>query len=126
MKGLFQQRLSATMAMVVLTVFSAPEAFADNHIVPAEIQGKISQAANERTKNIEDIQRVLSYPAAAEALKKYNVNSDQMKTAVATLSDAELSRLSDVRERCGGRTDRRHPSPHRFDSSDNHRRRHRC
>jgi hypothetical protein len=96
MKGIFQQQLSATMAMVVFTVFSAPQAVADSHIVPlAEIQDKISKAANERTKNIDDIQRVLSYPAATEALKKYNVNSDQMKAAVATLSDAELSRLSD-------------------------------
>ena len=96
MKGIFQQGLSATMTIVVFTVFSAPQANADNHIVSlAEIQGKISKAANERAKNIEDIQRVLSYPAAMDALKKYNVNNEQMKAAVATLSDAELSRLSE-------------------------------
>ena len=49
---------------------------------------------NVGTKNIEDIQRVLSYPAAVDALKKYNVNNEQMKAAVATLSDARTRRDS--------------------------------
>jgi hypothetical protein len=93
MKG--QQSLSVAMAVVVLTVFSTPQAAAHEHIVPLkELQSKLTSAANERAKNVEDIQRVLSYPAAAAALQKANVSQEQMRTAVATLTDDELSRLS--------------------------------
>lgn len=96
MKGLLQQPLSATMAFVVFTVFAVPPAGAYEHIVPlAELQSQVRSAANARAKNLEDIQRVLSYPAAAAALAKRNVSPEQMRTAVATLSDDELARLSD-------------------------------
>jgi hypothetical protein len=90
------QPLSATMTLVAFTVFSMPRAAAHEHIVPlTELQGQVRRAANDRTKNIEDIQRVLSYPAAAAALKKSSVSPNQMRAAVATLSDDELARLSD-------------------------------
>jgi hypothetical protein len=84
------------MAFVVFTVFSMPQASAQEHIVPLkELQGQVQSAAKDRAKNLEDIQRVLSYPAAAAALKKSNVSLEQMRVAVATLSDDELARLSD-------------------------------
>jgi hypothetical protein len=90
------QPLFATVTLVAFTVFSMPQAAAQEHIVPlTELQSRVQSAANERAKNIEDIQRVLSYPAAAAALQKSNVNPGQMRAAVATLSDAELARLSD-------------------------------
>lgn len=93
MKG--RQWLSVAMAVVVFTVFSTPQAAAHEHIVPLkELQSQFSSAASERAKNVEDIQRVLSYPAAATALKKANVNPEQMRAAVATLTDEELTRLS--------------------------------
>lgn len=84
------------MAFVVLTVFSAQAATPNEHVLPLkDLQGQLQGAANERAKNIEDIQRVLSLPAAAAALKKSNVDQEQMKAAVATLDDSELARLSD-------------------------------
>jgi hypothetical protein len=96
MKRSMQQLLSATMPFVMLTVLTASQAAAEEHIVPlTELQGQIRTAAEQRAKNLEDIQRVLSYPAAAAALKKSNVSQDQMRMAVATLSDDELVRLSD-------------------------------
>jgi hypothetical protein len=96
MKAPIQQPLSVTMAFVVFTVFSMPQASAQEHIVPLkELQGQVQSAAKDRAKNLEDIQRVLSYPAAAAALKKSNVSLEQMRVAVATLSDDELARLSD-------------------------------
>lgn len=60
-----------------------------------ELHEKARAASQERAKNIADIERVLSYPAAAQALQKASVNPEQMRTAVATLSDDELARLSD-------------------------------
>jgi hypothetical protein len=95
MRGLMQP-LSATMTLVSFTVFSIPQASAYEHIVPLkELQRQISKAANDRARNLEDIQRVLSYPAAEAALKKSSVSLEQMRAAVATLSDEELARLSD-------------------------------
>jgi hypothetical protein len=69
---------------------------ADDHVLPLkELHEKARSASEGRSKNIEDIERVLSYPAAAQALAKSNVNGDQMRRAVATLSDDELARLAD-------------------------------
>jgi hypothetical protein len=96
MKGSLLQPLSAAMALVVVTVFSVPRAAAHEHVVPLkELQGQVRSAAHDRAKNVEDIQRVLSYPAAAASLKKSNVSLEQMRAAVATLSDDELARLSE-------------------------------
>jgi hypothetical protein len=70
--------------------------WADDHVLPlTELHEKARSAGENRSKNIGDIERVLSYPAAAEALAKSNVNGDQMRRAVATLSDDELARLAD-------------------------------
>jgi hypothetical protein len=69
---------------------------ADDHVLPlTELHEKARSASENRTKNVEDIERVLSYPAAAQALAKSNVNQNQMRRAVATLSDDELARLAD-------------------------------
>jgi hypothetical protein len=95
MKLSLRQPLSAAMTFVVLTVFSMPRASGHEHIVSmTELQGKLRSVAAEREKNIDDIQRVLSYPAAEAALKKSNVNLGQVRAAVATLSDDELTRLA--------------------------------
>jgi hypothetical protein len=47
---------------------------------------RLQSAAEERGKNVADIERVLSYPAAARELQKYNLDADQVRAAVATLS----------------------------------------
>jgi hypothetical protein len=96
MKGIIRQPLSATMGFVVFTVFAVPQAGAHEHIVSLkELQGQLRSAANDRAKNLEDIQRVLSHPTAVAELKKSNVTIEQVRVAVAALSDAELARLSD-------------------------------
>jgi hypothetical protein len=96
MKRSIQQPLSASMVLVVFSVFSAQQVKANEHVLPLqELQGQLRSAAGDRAKNIEDIQRVLSYPAAAAALEKSNVSLPQMRAAVATLDDAELTRLSE-------------------------------
>ncbi len=87
--------LMASFAVLVGGLGALP-AFGQEHVVPLnELHQKVRSTQEERAKNIEDIQRVLSYPAAAEALQKANVNQEQMRQAVATLSDQELARLSD-------------------------------
>ena len=96
MKCSMRQPVSAAMVFVVFSVFSAQAVKAQEHVLPLkELQGQLRTNAGERAKNLEDIQRVLSYPAAVAALSKSNVNPEQMRAAVATLDDAELARLSD-------------------------------
>jgi hypothetical protein len=68
---------------------------ADDHIVPLdEVHHQALASSEARAKDIADIERVLSYPAASEALQKSHVNQEQMRKAVATLDDAELARLA--------------------------------
>ncbi len=68
---------------------------AQDHLVPLQqLQQNAQTAAEQRQKDIADIERVLSYPAAQEALAKANVNQQQMKQAVATLDNQELARLA--------------------------------
>jgi cytoskeletal protein RodZ len=92
-----KQTWSIVLAVTVFTFTLLPEnAAGQDHVVPlSELQQKLRSAAEQRTKNIADIERVLSYPAAAEALQKYNVNQEQMRRAVATLSDEEVARLAE-------------------------------
>lgn len=72
------------------------QASAQQHVVPlAELQSKLQAASEARASNIADIERVLSYPAAVQALEKSGVKQEQVRTAVATLSNDELARLAD-------------------------------
>ncbi|MDQ2776879.1 MAG: PA2779 family protein [Acidobacteriota bacterium] len=82
--------------LMSLLVVNPKTATADEHVMPlSELHQQAQAASQERTKNVADIERVLSYPAAAEALQKAAVNQAQVQKAVATLDDAELARLAD-------------------------------
>jgi hypothetical protein len=84
------------MMVFVMFAMYSPQARAQEHIVSLrELQARLGNKAKDRASNIADIQRVLSYPSASAALKKSNVNPDQMRAAVATLDDEELARLAD-------------------------------
>jgi hypothetical protein len=86
--------LAAITAFTFLSMQNV--AVAQEHVLPlSELQGQVRTAASARTKNIADITRVLSLPAAQEALQKSNVNQEQVKLAVAFLSDQELARFAD-------------------------------
>jgi hypothetical protein len=89
--------LSITLPVLLSAVALTPSpAWADEHVVPlTELRDQARSASEDRAKNIADVERILSYPAAAQALQKSNVNQEQMRRAVATLSDDELARLAD-------------------------------
>ena len=62
------------MLLSVATIMPVPM-WADDHVLPlTELHEKARSANENRAKNIGDIERVLSYPAAAHALDKSNVN----------------------------------------------------
>jgi hypothetical protein len=86
--------LSLPVLLSAATTMPVPM-WADDHVLPlTELRDQARSASEDRATNIEDIERVLSYPAAAQALGKSNVNGEQMRRAVATLSDEELARLA--------------------------------
>ncbi len=88
--------VSFVVPLSVCLMLRPGTAWAQDHVVPLqELHEKARAVSQERAKNIADIERVLSYPAAAQALQKANVNPEQMRTAVATLSNDELARLAD-------------------------------
>jgi hypothetical protein len=91
----FRKFCSLLTAMLVLLV-SVNSAAAEDHVVPLrELERQLRQTAEQRARNMADIERVLSYPAAAQEFAKYNVTGDQVHQAVATLTDSELARLAD-------------------------------
>jgi hypothetical protein len=86
--------LIASVAFLALGVSQL--ATAQEHLVPLnELHQKARSANDDRVKNIDDIERVLAYPAASKALSKANVNQAQVHEAVATLDNEELARLAD-------------------------------
>lgn len=89
------QRFCCVATAALTLLISARPAVAAEHIVPLrELQQRLENTAQQRVKNSADIQRVLSYPAAAAELAKYNIDAQQVKLAVATLNDDELTRLA--------------------------------
>jgi hypothetical protein len=81
----------------MLMTFAAPTtAYSQEHVVPlSEVYGKLQARSEERAKNLEDINRVISHPVVQDTLRKANVNQEQAQRAIAQLNDEELSRLAD-------------------------------
>src|ERR1043166_3703813 len=78
----------------VLSLPAAQQALQKANINP-DLQRDLRSAAQTRAQNLSDIDRVLSLPAAQQALQKANINQDQVRKAVSTLNDEELSRFAD-------------------------------
>jgi hypothetical protein len=99
----FDLRHSLRMALATLltALFLFPtEALAESHVVsPADLQSAAVAASQARQHNIETIQQLFSTPAAEKALKSANMDPQQVKTAVAALSDQELAQLAARAER---------------------------
>ena len=68
---------------------------AQDHVVPAtDLQQQVRSSAAAKSRDIADIQRVLSLPAAQQVLSKAQVQPEEVRTAVAMLSQDELTRLA--------------------------------
>jgi hypothetical protein len=68
---------------------------AQTHVVsPLDLQKQVLEASRTRQENIEKLNEVLSSGQAAKALAQAHVDSQQVKTAVSSLSDQELAQLA--------------------------------
>jgi hypothetical protein len=63
-------------------------------VSPADLQREAVAASQVRQHNLDSVQRLLSTPAAEKALKSAKMDTQQVKTAVSTLSDQELAQLA--------------------------------
>jgi hypothetical protein len=94
----FDLKLAMRTALVCLlaATFALPQnMFADSHVVSsADLQKQAVAASQTRQQNIQDVRQFLSTPAAQKALNNAKVNSEQVKTAVSQLNDAELAQMA--------------------------------
>ncbi|HLY97521.1 MAG TPA: hypothetical protein VKT33_00495 [Candidatus Angelobacter sp.] len=83
------------IAVFLLIVLVPVTMLAQDHVVsPADLQKEVISASQSRQHNIETVQQFLSTPTAERAMKSAQVNPQQVKTAVATLDDQDLSQLA--------------------------------
>ena len=90
--------LIACLFIVFFTI--PPDITAQEHVVsPLDLQKEAVQATQTRQHNLETLQQFFSTPAAEKALKSAKMDPQQVKTAVATLSDDDLAQLSSRAEK---------------------------
>lgn len=96
MVSLLRQCLRIVPACVLVTVFAVPPSLmAEAHVVsPAELQQQAAAASQARQHNLETLTAFLSSAAAQKQLKSAGVNNQQVKSAIASLSDLELAKLA--------------------------------
>ena len=83
---------------VLVTLTAIPSdvfAQASDHVVsPSDLQKATVDASRVREQNRASLNSAFSSEKAQNALKSAHMNSEQVKTAVASLSDAELAQLA--------------------------------
>ena len=66
-----------------------------DHVVSSQaLQQQVESTAADRQKNIDTINQLLSTPEAQKAMHDSNIDATQVRTAVPTLSDKELTELA--------------------------------
>lgn len=96
MQAFLRQYMRSAIAVVLVAFVLVPaDLVAQSHVVtPADLQREVMAASQARQHNLETVQQFLSTPAAEKAMKSAQVDPQQVKTAVSTLSDQELARLA--------------------------------
>jgi uncharacterized protein YlxW (UPF0749 family) len=92
-------------ALALLTLFvpstaaraqqTAPSTNSDTHLVtPAQLDQRLQDSTATRQKQVQDLTQFVSTPEAQKVMKDAKIDSVQVKTAIPSLSDAELADLS--------------------------------
>jgi len=90
-----QQYLALITALAVFTYVMPQPAVAETHVVGlSELHQDLNQSHEARAKDLADIERVLSLHAAQNALSSAHLDMPRVESAIASLNDAELSRLA--------------------------------
>lgn len=93
-----KQASRVVTAFVLAAVFALPQnlvAQAATHVVsPSDLQQAAVKASVMRQQNMEQVQQFFSSEKADRALRSAHMNPQQIKNAVATLDDSELTQLA--------------------------------
>lgn len=82
-------------AIFLFAVFIVPQLAAQSHVVsPTDLQKEAVSATQTRQQNIDTLTNAFSNPKAEKALKAAQIDPAQVKTAVSSLSNAELAQLA--------------------------------
>ncbi len=82
-------------AIFLFAVFIVPQLAAQSHVVsPTDLQKEAVSATQTRQQNIDTLTNAFSTPKAEKALKAAQIDPAQVKTAVSSLSNAELAQLA--------------------------------
>lgn len=94
----FKQCVRALTACVLATIFTIPQnllAQTVEHVVSSsELQKAAVDASRVRQQNLDTLKEFFSSDRAQRALKAAHTDPEQVKKAVASLSDAELAQLA--------------------------------
>lgn len=95
MQNVTRQTLPRLVICLLVAAVLCPAVLAQTHVVgPADMQKQIISASQAREQKIDTVTKFLSSPAAEKAMKSARMNPVEVKTAVSTLSDAELTQLA--------------------------------
>lgn len=99
-RGSWQSVRSLIACLFVVFFFVPTDVLAQEHVVsPSDLRKEAVNASHERQSNLATLQQFFSSPAGESALKSAKLDPQQVKTAVATLSNDDLARLSSRAEK---------------------------
>lgn len=99
----FKLRVGLLASVFLIVSFAIPPSLRAQHVAhPADIHRELVNATERRTLNREKVSELFSSKEAEKALKGAGMDPGQVKTAVATLSDAELAQLAARSDRLRG------------------------
>ncbi len=98
MRSRLWQLVNALLAVVLSAMLVAPQPLAaqsSQHLVsPTDLQNAAVDASQSRQKNIDTLNSILSTDQARQAMQSMDANPQEVKKAVAGLSDDELAQLA--------------------------------
>lgn len=90
-----QRSIRLMAAFLVVAVAFPAQMLAEYHVASsADMQQQMMAASQARQNNVHNLTRLLSGPEAEKAMKSAKIDPAQVKTAIASLSDAELAQLN--------------------------------
>jgi len=93
-----RQFVRAVVTTALVTIFAIPQglvAQSSEHVVsPTELQKAVVDASQKRQQNLDTLNQFFSSEKAQQALESAHQNPEQVKKAVAGLSDDELAQLA--------------------------------
>jgi Flp pilus assembly protein TadB len=91
----FSRALTAAVLALAFTVPPTLVAQAPDHLVsPSALQQAAENASHARQQNVATLQKFFSSPEAQRALESAHMNAQEVKKAVAGLSDQEAAQLA--------------------------------